>query len=76
MTSPLLTHETVLREVEAGARTRFQLAESFDVEPSNFTLRRIVLELADYGLVVLSDPSPGVDDWTVRPVKRGGRRAA
>jgi hypothetical protein len=76
VSAPLLTAETVLREVEAGACTRFQLAESFDIDPSNFTLRRIVLELRDYGLVTLSDDSPGVDDWTVRPVKRGGRRAA
>lgn len=74
---PALCAERVLQAVQDGRVDREMLADYFDIAASNFTLRRILCELADAGLIVLVPDEAGYDDYTIRLAgRRANRRAA
>jgi hypothetical protein len=73
--APALCRERVLQTVRDGAKSRTDLADVFDISPSSFTLRRILVELANEGLIVLVPNLAGEDNYRIRPAK-ARRKAA
>jgi hypothetical protein len=63
--APALCRERVLQAVLDGAETRQDMARDFNISASSFTLRRILVELADEGLIVLIPDVPGYDDYRI-----------